>query len=49
MKKHNVEPSKESSCATSENSLKTLSPKGTEFDHNGCDHIMGNGQLILGL
>ncbi len=33
----------------SENSLKTLKPKGKESDQNGCWHIMVNGQMILGL
>ena len=49
MKKHNVEPLKESSRVISENGLKTLKPKGIESDYNDCVHIMGNGQMILGL
>ena len=27
----------------------TLEPKGIESDYNGSPHIIGNGQMILGL
>ncbi len=31
------------------NRIDALKPKGTESDYNGCIHIIGNGQTILGL
>ena len=49
MKKSKVEPLQESLLRISENSLKRLDQKGIETDHNFCVHVMGNGQMILGL
>jgi hypothetical protein len=49
MKKTKIEPLQESLVRISENSLKRLDQNGIETDHNFCVHVMGNGQMFLGL